>query len=230
MARTVIQIVSACGGFASLSALAVILTILGLSSCAGIAGSAPAQSESRSQSQNSLSADPASLDFGNISAGGNSSMNVTLRNNGNSDITISGVTETGAGFGMSGLSSGMTLPPDQTATLTVTFTPGTSESASGSVSVNSNATNSPTVISLTGSSYHVALSWTASLSPDILSYNVYRGTAPGSYTRINQSAITTTQYSDTAVAAKVTYYYAVTGVDSNGVESAMSSPATASIP
>lgn len=157
-------------------------------------------------------------------------MNVTLTNNGNSDITISGVTETGAGFGMSGVSSGMTLPPDQTATLTVTFTPGTSESASGSVSVSSNATNSPMVISLTGSSYQVALSWTASLSPDISSYNVYRGTAPGSYTRINQSAITTTQYSDTTVATNVTYYYAVTAVDSNGAESAMSSPATASIP
>lgn len=178
----------------------------------------------------SLSANPTSLTFGNISVGNNSSLNVTLTNNGNLNITISGVTETGAGFSTSGVSSGMTLTPSQTATLTVTFTPTTSGSASGSVRVSSNATNSPAVMSLSGSSYYVALTWTASSSTDVASYNVYRGTALGAYTRINTSPVTTTQYSDPTVDANVTYYYVVTAVDSNGAESTDSSPATASIP
>jgi fibronectin type 3 domain-containing protein len=122
----------------------------------------------------------------------------------------------------------VTLTPTQTATLTVTFTPTTAGSASGSVSVSSNATNSPAVISLSGSSYYVALNWTVSSSTDVVSYNVYRGTALGSYTRLNTTPVMTEQYSDTTVEAN-TYYYVVTAVDSSGVESAYSSPATVTV-
>jgi Abnormal spindle-like microcephaly-assoc'd, ASPM-SPD-2-Hydin len=178
----------------------------------------------------SLGANPSSVTFPNIQVGANNSQNVTLTNTGNSNITISSITTTGAGFSASGVSNGTTLTPNQTATLSVTFTPSVAGAASGSVSIASNATGSPTVVSLTASSYYVALTWNASTSNDVVSYNVYRGTTEGSYTKINTSPVTTLSYPDTSIAASTTYYYVVTAVDSNGVESTDSTPATAIIP
>jgi hypothetical protein len=177
-----------------------------------------------------LGANPTSLTFGNTNIGNSSSLNVTLTNNGNSNITISAVTPTGAGFTTSGVTSGLTLTPNQTATLSVTYTPTTNGSATGSVAVTSNATNSPAVISLTGSSYIVSLTWTASSSGDVVSYDVYRGTAPGTYTILNTSPVTSTQFTDTTVADNITYYYVVTAVDSSGVQSSDSNSAIVPIP
>jgi fibronectin type 3 domain-containing protein len=97
--------------------------------------------------------------------------------------------------------------------------------------VASNATGSPTVITLAGSSYYVSLSWTASSSNNVVSYNVYRGTTQGSYTKINASPVTTLSYPDMSITAtNITYYYVVTAVDSSGVESTDSTPASVTIP
>ena len=176
-----------------------------------------------------LTANPTSVTFANIQVGSNSSQNVTLTNTGNSNVTISAITPSGP-FSASGVTPNTTLTPNQSVTMSVTFTPTSAGSATGSISVASNATGSPTVVSLSGTSYFVALSWTASSSSDVVSYNVYRGTTQGSYSKINPSPVTSTGYSDTTVAANVTYYYVVTAVDSNGVESTDSSPASANIP
>lgn len=179
----------------------------------------------------SLTANPSTVTFANTNVGSNTTQNVTLTNSGNSNVTISGVTTTGSGFSASGVTSGTTLTPNQSVTLTVTFTPTTAGAASGSVSVASNATSSPTVITLVGSSYYVSLSWTASSSSDVVSYNVYRGTTQGSYAKINPSPVTTLSYSDMSITAtNVTYYYVVTAVNSSGVESTDSTPASVAIP
>ena len=50
-----------------------------------------------------LSASPASLAFGSVQVGGNSSLSETLTNTGGSNVTISQATVTGAGFSISGL-------------------------------------------------------------------------------------------------------------------------------
>jgi hypothetical protein len=176
-----------------------------------------------------LTANPTSVTFANIQVGSNSSQNVTLTNTGNSNVTISAITPSGP-FSASGVTPNTTLTPNQSVTMSVTFTPATAGSASGSISVASNATGSPTVVSLSGTSYFVSLSWTASTTSDVVSYNVYRGTTQGSYSKINTSPVTSTSYSDTSIAANATYYYVVTAVDSNGVESTDSSPASANIP
>src|SRR5258708_5338540 len=96
-----------------------------------------------------LSASPASLGFGNVDIGSNSSLGATLTNNGNSNVTISGVTITGAGFSTSGVTSGTILSPNQSATVTVAFAPTVAQNFTGSVGVTSNATNSPAPIPLT---------------------------------------------------------------------------------
>jgi bacillopeptidase F len=79
--------------------------------------------------------------------------------------------------------------------------------------------------------YSVSLSWTASTSPNISGYNVYRRTGTtGSYAKINSSLDALTSYSDSNVADGQTYYYETTAVNSSGVESAASAAVQAVIP
>ena len=98
----------------------------------------------------SLGTSPASLSFGNVPIGSGSTLSVTLMNKGNSNVTISSVAPSGTGFSATGVTAGTTLAPSQIATLNVTFDPKATGSASGSVSVSSNAANSPMAISLSG--------------------------------------------------------------------------------
>jgi len=98
-----------------------------------------------------LGANPSSLSFGNVNLGSSSSLTTRLTNNGNSNVTISGVTVTGSQFNSSGVATGTTLAPNQSVTLSVAFTPIAAGSVTGSVSVVSNATNSPATITLAGS-------------------------------------------------------------------------------
>src|SRR5467141_2739413 len=97
-----------------------------------------------------LSANPTSLSFGNINTGASSTLPVTLTNSGNSNVTISKVGISGAGFNPSGVPAGTILRPGQTATLNVTFAPAATGSVVGNVTVTSDAQNSPTTISLSG--------------------------------------------------------------------------------
>jgi hypothetical protein len=176
------------------------------------------------------------LSFGNVNVGSNSSLTTTLTNNGNSNVTISGVTVSGTGYSDSGVTSGETLTPNQSITITAQFAPSAAGLVSGSVSIASNATNSPAAITLSGTGvaaapHSVALSWTASSSP-VSGYNVYRGTTSnGPYpTKLNSSLVTAVGYADSTVADGTTYYYVVTSVDSSNVESVDSNQATAIVP
>lgn len=180
----------------------------------------------------SLSASPTSLAFGNVNDGSNSSLTTTLTNNGNSNVTISSVTTTGAGFSASGVANNTVLTPGQTATLTVTFAPTNPGAVTGAnVSVVSNATNSPTVITLSGTGTHsVQLSWGASSTSGV-TYNVYRGTASGAEgaTPINPGSVSGLNFTDTSVTSGVTYFYVVKAVNSGGTSTA-SNEVQAAIP
>jgi fibronectin type 3 domain-containing protein len=76
----------------------------------------------------------------------------------------------------------------------------------------------------------VALSWAASTSAGITGYYVYRAVETGGYSRLVTSLVNELRYTDTAVAAGTTYKYAVTAVDTAGVESAYSAPVTVTVP
>jgi bacillopeptidase F len=139
----------------------------------------------------------------------------------------------GAGFSASGVSTGLTLMPTQTATLTVTFDPTTAGAVTGaSVTVTSNAASLPITLSGTGTAFQVSLTWSASSSTDVTGYYAYRSTTLGSgYVKLNPSSpASTLQFTDTSIDANTTYYYVVTAVDSSDVESAYSTAATAVIP
>jgi hypothetical protein len=182
-----------------------------------------------------LTVTPASLSFGSITTGTSTTQSVAVTNSGNASVTLSQISESGAGFSVTGCTLPLTLAAGQSTSFSVTFDPATASSLSGSVTVTSNAANSPEVISLSGAgtaptSYSVSLSWTPS-SSSYSGFNVYRGAQSGGpYSKINSSLIATPSYTDTSVTAGDTYYYVATEVDTSGVESNYSSQTSAIIP
>jgi fibronectin type 3 domain-containing protein len=121
----------------------------------------------------------------------------------------------------------LTIAAGQSLSFNVAFTPSSSGAASGSLSFNSNASNSQMVEALSGTGtitqYSVSLSWNP--STDVTGYNVYRSTGSnGTYAKINPNIDANTSYTDSTVASGQTYYYEATSVSSSGQESARSTP------
>jgi hypothetical protein len=105
------------------------------------------------------------------------------------------------------------------ATFTVTAAPGFAPSLADRTAT------------LTATALHsVFLSWTASASPNLSSYNLYRGTTSGGPYPIVTSVGLSAAYRDSNVQAGGTYYYVVTAVDVAGAESAYSNEAMAALP
>lgn len=183
-----------------------------------------------------LNSSASSLSFGNVTTGTTSVVqSVTLSNAGNSNVTISAVSISNSKFTASGVSAGTILSPGQHAVLNVTFSPSAAGALTGTITVSSNATNSPSTISFSGTgvtsvAHSVSLAWTADTTT-VAGYNVYRSSVSGGpYTKLNSSAVTAAQYTDSTVQGGQTDYYVVTAVSSTGAESADSAQVTAVIP
>jgi len=183
-----------------------------------------------------ISLGTSSLNFGNEMVGGSSPLQVAVKNTGNSSLTISQINVTGTGFSVTAGITGTTLAAGQTAELNVVFAPKVTGSVSGTVSLVSNATNSPNSLAVTGAgvsstAHSVALNWAASSSSGVVGYYVYRSTISGSsYSRIASSPVNALKYTDATVSSGKTYYYVVTAVNSGGGESAHSAQVDAVIP
>jgi len=157
------------------------------------------------------------------------------------DVQVSSVSMGGTNpteFSISGLSFPVTVTTSQPVSFTVTFAPAATGAASATASFASNASGSPTVATLTGAGsaapvHTVQLSWAASGSEGVTSYNVYRAVygsnSCGAYTDIGSTPGSTTTYTDSVVADGTTYCYATTAVDANG-ESPYSNIVQAVIP
>jgi hypothetical protein len=175
-----------------------------------------------------LAVTPASLAFGNVVVATSANLPARLSATGAS-VTVTSANVSSSEFTLSGLSFPVTIPAGNNVQFTLAFTPQATGAASGTVSFASNASNSP-ALSLSGTGtptpiHSVSLSWTASASPDVTGYNIYRGTASaGPYSKINSSLNAGTTYTDNSVADGQTYYYVSTAVNSNNQESAYSSP------
>jgi hypothetical protein len=180
-----------------------------------------------------LSSSAASLDFGDVLLGSTNSLGATLTNVGNTNVTISSVSVTGAGFTAAGVASNTTLAPGQTANLNASFSPSAAGAVSGLITVNCNCA-SPVVIALAGngaqpSAHSVALNWDPSTA-DVVGYYVYRALADGTYSKVNSAPDVNTQYTDTNLLSGQTYTYAITAVDADNVESDYSDPVVVVIP
>jgi hypothetical protein len=84
-----------------------------------------------------------------------------------------------------------------------------------------------------GSCHPTVLSWAASTASNLAGYNVYRTTASSGtgYSKLNTALLPSPTFTDGTSQPGVTYYYAVTAVDTSGNESTYSTPpAPAPIP
>jgi hypothetical protein len=147
-------------GFLCVAAFVLVgLTTDGFSGCSG-----PGDA-----SISMLTASLSSINFGEVVVGSNSSQTIRMSHQGSANLTVSRATGAEAGFSISGLNStfmitagkstifNVAFPPSSTGSasaagesvpLTVTFAPTAAGSVTGSVTITSYATNSPTNISL----------------------------------------------------------------------------------
>jgi Abnormal spindle-like microcephaly-assoc'd, ASPM-SPD-2-Hydin/Immunoglobulin domain len=205
-----------------------------ISNAAGSATSAAATLSVAPATTILLSPNVSNLNFGNVNVSSSGSQNVTLTNAGNSNVTISQVMVSGAGFNAGG-AAGLILSPGQTTVVNVTFTPSTSGTASGSIIISSNATNSPATIGLTGTGmtpivHSVSLLWSDG-DTGVSGYNAYVASVSGGpYLRLTSTPVAGTSYVDNSVQSGRTYYYVVTALDSTNQESTYSSEISAIVP
>jgi hypothetical protein len=181
-----------------------------------------------------LNESPASLNFSSVTVGNTKSLPVALSASGAS-VTISSATSNSTEFTLSGLSFPFTIAAGQRVSFNLNFTPQSTGTAAGRISFVSNASNSPTAESLTGSgtaasAHSVSLTWDPSRSA-VTGYNVYRGSVSGGpYAQINSVLDPSTSYTDNTVLAGNTYFYVSTALDSGGVESGFSNQVKVVIP
>jgi len=179
-----------------------------------------------------LSVSPATLNFGNVTVGSSVSLAGSLAATGTS-VTVSSEGVGNGQFVVSGLTLPITIPAGQAAPFTVTFTPSSVGVTTSTLTFVSNASNSPTAQTLTGTgqaavAHSVDLSWT--VVPGALSYNVYRKLVTDSnYTELGAAGASAT-YTDGTVASGQTYDYVVTSVDAEQEESGYSNIAQVTIP
>jgi hypothetical protein len=184
---------------------------------------------------------PPSISFGNLNLQSTTTQNVTIKNTGDINIRISGITVAGAGFGYSSLSPGSSLTPNQSVTFQIWFRPQTSGPASGNISILSSNLATPASISVSGIGsasnslsptpapvqHSVSLSWGPSTS-SVAGYRVYRDDGAGLLPL--SAVIPDLTYTDSTVVSGTTYHYAVTAVDPGGDESPYSNEVTAVVP
>jgi len=192
---------------------------------------------SAQQASPHLQLSPASLNFGNQTVQNLTSQNVTLSNTGNIDVTVSGISVTGTGFGYAGLTPGLKLAPQQQVTFQITFQPPAVGTLQGTLTLASPSISPSLSMSLTGAgitasstSHSVKLSWNASSSA-VNGYHAYRGdSSNGPFTRLTTSLLAGLSYTDSTVVSGKSYTYYVTAVDGAGVESAPSNQTVVTIP
>ena len=96
-----------------------------------------------------LLASGSSLSFGNVQLGTSAAQVLTLTNTGTSNLNISDISVSGSGFSTSG-GSNMTLTPNQSTGVHISFLPIVAGSADGTVNIASNDVNSTAQISISG--------------------------------------------------------------------------------
>ena len=150
---------------------------------------------------------------------GGSGATVTLSGAGSATTT----TNTGGSYTLTGLANGTYAVTPSNAGYT--FSPSSqSVTINGSNVIGVNFTATAVV------AHSVTLTWSGS-SSSVVGYNIYRSPVSGGpYTKMNSSVATLLTYTDTAVQAGQVYYYVVTSVNSNNVESSYSNELSATIP
>jgi len=162
-----------------------------------------------------LVAYPSSLGFSALPVGSSQTLSATLTNSGGTAVTISQATIlqtiSGNSFTLNGLGLPTTLAAGQRVTFSVTFAPLSAGSASGSVSIYSDASNPTLMISLAGTGMAQGQLAVTPVSADFGSVTV--GTsktqsatlvASGSSVTVSSASVTDTEFSLSGIAFPVT--------------------------
>ena len=123
-------------------------------------GGVTSVSVSGTVAQSSLNLSPANINFGNAVTGVTNSQTVQIGNPGTVPVTITAANLSGAGFSTSGLTFPLTLSAGKTSTFNMQFGPKSAGASSGSLSLVSDASNSPAVVALSGAGVAAGLSLT----------------------------------------------------------------------
>ena len=145
--------------------LIVLLTLTCSIALSGCGGSLVASNTA----SGTLITSSSTVDFGQVAVGKTVSTSITLTNTGSAAVEISALNLTGQPFSMSGGSVPMSVGANASATVTIQFDPKASGSATGQLSIASNASNA--------SSASVALSGTG--VPTLTGLNCVNGSITG---------------------------------------------------
>jgi len=174
-----------------------------------------------------LSVTPSPIAVGNVFLGTSGTATGTLTASG-TNVTITGATSSNARFVLSGVPT--TITAGHSLSFTLTYTPLAAGADSTNLTFTSNAQVATTLDTGTGTgvtppAHSVLLTWNASTSSNISTYNVYRavyGGSCGGFSKIASTSYTVTTYTDSAVTDGKNYCYATTAVDSSNAESGYS--------
>jgi len=132
---------------------------------------------------------------------------------------------------------GGTAASDVTVASSTSISATTPAHAAGAVNVvvsdnngSSTLTNGFTFTTTAAIQHKVVLSWKASSSANIMSYNVYRSTISGGYYGLIGSTAGSLSYTDDTVESGTTCYYVTTAVNNQGQQSEYSNQAVATVP
>jgi hypothetical protein len=163
------------------------------------------------------------------------SQTVKITNIGTAAVSITQDSLTGAGLS-TGLTTPLTLNAGQSVNAQISFLPTVAGAVNGSFALSGNTTALLTV-PIQGSvvapvTHSVAISWTASTSSGVQGYNVYRsGVSGGPYTKLSSTlSATALSFTDVSPVSGQIYFYIVTAVDGQGVESLASNEVKVAIP
>lgn len=151
--------------------------------------------------QPGLTIAPASFNFGSIVDGQTKSETITVTNPGTTAVSIAALSVSGSAYSVSGLTAPMTVAAGSNATFMVVFAPTTAGNQSGTVSIVSNAPNSPNVLSLSGTGTAATINLSA--SPSSLSFtSVNAGSSTSKSVIISNTGNSSLTISQVSVSAK----------------------------
>src|SRR5277367_4485334 len=140
-----------------ITTLAMILAIAGLSSCAGYTSSAKTQPSDPGSGAGILSPSVTSVSFGSVAVGTTATQSLSVTNTGLGTVTIGSAAMTGAGITVVGGNPAGTIGVGQSSTIQLQFAPTSAGAINGSLTILSDASNSPLAISITGTGTQAGL-------------------------------------------------------------------------
>lgn len=128
------------------------LLLLAAAPLVGCGGGTASSNVSLSSPSAGLNMGSTSIDFGSLTVGSSKTDSFSVTNSSTTDsISVSQLTLSGASFAIvTAPSTPFTVAPGQSSTIVLSFTPSTTGAATGSLVINSNASDSAVTIPLTG--------------------------------------------------------------------------------